>query len=86
MITCGHCKGKGHVAGYTDQGGAMRAVLEECDRCKGHGEVCATCEGKGYRHRVPDGFNAFSAGGWNTINAMYRIPCGDCPASDVADK
>ena len=77
-VVCGACGGKGHRAGYTDHGGAMRAVLEDCECCNGSGEVCATCKGKGYQHRLPEGFNPFRAGGWNTINAMYRVPCRDC--------
>jgi len=81
-IVCGHCKGRGTQAGYTDQRGGMVSVLEECDRCKGRGEVCATCEGKGYRFRVPHGFNPFSAGAFRTANAMYPVPCRDCSQAD----
>lgn len=36
---CKACRGKGHVAGYTDAGGAMRAVLENCDTCGGRGWI-----------------------------------------------
>lgn len=45
-------------------------------RAGAEARACSECEGKGYRFRLPDGFNPFSAGGWNTINAMYRVPCG----------
>lgn len=37
--------------------------------------VCKRCNGTGEVWRVPSGFNPFSAGGWNTIKAMYRAPC-----------
>jgi hypothetical protein len=46
---------------------------------------CKTCDGKGWRFRTPDGFNPFSAGGWNTINAIFRVPCGDCREPHVRD-
>lgn len=47
--------------------------------------VCERCDGKGWRHRVPDNFNPFSAGGWNTIRAMYRVPCG-CGLASVPQR
>lgn len=40
--------------------------------------VCPHCEGKGYQWRTPNGFNPFSAGGWNTIRAMYQDHCYRC--------
>lgn len=48
-------------------------------------KACALCDGKGWRFRTPDGFNPFSAGGWNTIKAMYRAPCRDCSGSREHD-
>lgn len=46
---------------------------------------CAACNGAGFRWRVPDSFNPFSAGGWNTIKAMYRVPCRDCSGNRERD-
>ncbi|MCD4509758.1 hypothetical protein LQT97_00775 [Brucella pseudogrignonensis] len=36
---------------------------------------CERCEGKGWYFRVPDNFNPFLAGGFNTARAMYRVTC-----------
>lgn len=41
-------------------------------------EVCWRCRGDGYFYRVPDGFNPFSAGGFQTANASYRVECYTC--------
>lgn len=48
---------------------------------------CHDCGDYGFVWRVPDGFNPFAAGGWNTANAMYKVPCGCVSASadDVKD-
>lgn len=39
---------------------------------------CKACDDTGFRWQVPDGFNPFSAGGWNTIRAMFKVPCREC--------
>jgi hypothetical protein len=46
---------------------------------------CWRCRGDGYFYRVPDGFNPFSAGGWNTVRASYRVECYECGGTGVAD-
>ncbi len=39
---------------------------------------CSRCRGDGYFWRVPDGFNPFSAGGWATARAMWKVHCYEC--------
>lgn len=48
---------------------------------------CAHCEGRGFEWRVPNGFNPFSAGGFNTARAMSKVPCRNgCPfPTDIAN-
>lgn len=40
--------------------------------------VCSSCDGSGYVWRVPDSFNPFYAGGFNTARAMFKVPCIEC--------
>lgn len=39
---------------------------------------CWRCLGDGHFWRVPDGFNPFSAGGWATARASWRVECFYC--------
>lgn len=45
---------------------------------------CFQCRGDGYYWRVPDGMNPFAAGGWNTINASYKVVCFRCEGTGRA--
>lgn len=42
-------------------------------------ETCERCNGAGWYWRTPSGFNPFSAGGWATMRAMYKVPCSHGP-------
>lgn len=45
---------------------------------------CWQCRGEGALWRVPDGFNPFSAGGWATARASYRVRCWRCEGTGRA--
>lgn len=38
-------------------------------------EKFARCNGDGFYFRVPDNFNPFSAGGFATARAAYKVTC-----------
>lgn len=57
----------------------MREVKED-----GRVEVCWRCRGDGHFYRVPDGFNPFYAGGFQTANASYRVECYTCDGTGRA--
>ena len=45
---------------------------------------CERCDGTGSYWRVPTGFNPFSAGGWATARASYKVSCWSCGGSGEA--
>ena len=51
---------------------------------RGEGRACERCRGDGFFYRVPNGFNPFYAGGFQTASAAYRVECYVCDGSGRA--
>lgn len=45
---------------------------------------CQRCQGDGYYWRVPDGFNPFLAGGFQTAAVSEKIKCWACRGTGIA--
>lgn len=45
---------------------------------------CWQCRGDGFYWRVPDGFNPFYAGGFQTARTMERVHCFRCEGTGRA--